>query len=233
MSTSTIPAIPTPPARPSAPTPPSPTPENRLVLYGIDWTTYDGLLKLFEGRRLRITYDRGVLEMMTTSARHERFKTLLARLFETLTEELNIPVLGLGAFTCRREDLDRGLEPDECWYIQHESEMRARREIDLDEDPPPDLVIEVEVSRSVLNRLGIYAALGVPEIWRHDGETVHVLRLNETNEYVPVEASVVVPPAPLAVMVQFLALRDQLGETGVVRAFRAWVRENLLGPAAP
>jgi Uma2 family endonuclease len=230
MTSSVLPA-PITPVTPASLAPPAPVSDNRLVHFDIDWTIYDGLLKLFEGRRLRITYDRGRLEIMTTSPMHERSKKLLARLFETLTEELNIPVLGLGAFTCRREDLDRGLDPDECWYIQHELAMRARTQIDLSTDPPPDLVIEVEVSRSVLNRLGIYAAVGVPEVWRHDGETVRVLRL-ENNEYVPASASVVVPQAPLDVMVQFLAQRDQLGETGVVRAFRAWVRANLSGSAS-
>src|SRR5579859_148126 len=145
MSSSIIPAVPTTSAPPTPLAAPFAEPANRLVLYSIDWATYDGLLKLFEGRRLRITYDRGKLEIMTVSPFHERSKTLLARLFEVLTEELNIPILGLGNLTCRREDLDRGLEPDECWYIQHESQMRARTEIDFAEDPPPDLVIEVEV----------------------------------------------------------------------------------------
>lgn len=105
---------------------PPPAAEQCLVLYDVDWQMYDRLLHDLEGRHLRWNYDRGRLEIMTTSPQHERLKKLLARLFETLTLELNVPIAGFGSFAFRREDLERGLEPDECWYVEHEFQIRGR-----------------------------------------------------------------------------------------------------------
>jgi Uma2 family endonuclease len=202
--------------------------EQRLVLYNVDWGTYQRLLHDLDGRHLRLNYDRGRLEIMTTSSRHERWKTLLARFFEVLTEELNVPILGLGSFTFQREDLDRGLEPDECWYIAHEADVRDREEIDLEVDPPPDLVVEIEVSRSVIDRLSLLAALGVPEIWRFDGERLVVMRLNEAGRYEECEQSPTFPQLPLTGLVEHLQLRGQIDETTLIRAFRKWARETIV-----
>jgi len=216
MSTATLPPI-------SVPD------EQRLVLYNVDWATYQRLLLDLDGRHLRLNYDRGRLEIMTTSSRHKRWKKLLARFFEVLTQELNLPILGLGSFTFQREDLDRGLEPDECWYIAHEREVRDREQIDLSVDPPPDLVVEIEVSRSVIDRLGILGALGVPEIWRFDGERLTLMRLTDDGRYETCEQSPTFPQLPLAGLVEHLLRRGQVDETSLIRAFRAWVRESVIG----
>lgn len=207
----------------------SPSAEQRLLLSCVDWTTYDRLLHDLDGRHLRLTYLGGELEIMTVSPEHERAKKLLARLLEALTEELDVPILSLGNTTFRREELARGLEPDECWYIRHEAEMRNKTEIDLASDPPPDLVIEVEVSRSVLDRLGIYASLGVPEVWRCDGETLRVLVLGAGGGYTEQERSPTFPQLPLDGLMGFLAQRGQVDETRLVKSFRAWVRSTLAG----
>lgn len=218
MSTATLPPI-------SVPD------EQRLVLYNIDWATYQRLLVDLDGRHLRLNYDRGRLEIMTTSSRHARWKTLLARFFDVLTEELNIPILGLGSFTFQREDLDRGLEPDECWYVAHEREVRDREQIDLSVDPPPDLVVEIEVSRSVIDRLQILGALGVPEIWRFDGAKLTVMRLADDRHYEACEQSPTFPQLPLAGLVEHILRRGQTDETSLIRAFHAWVRETVIGPS--
>ena len=138
------------------------------------------------------------------------------------TEVLNIPILSLGNTTFRREDFARGLEPDECWYIGHEAPMRERDSIDLLIDPPPDLVIEIEISRSVLDRMEIYAALGVPEVWRCDGRTLTIAVLADDG-YAESDHSPTFPSIPLAGIVEHLSLRSQTDETSIVRAFRAWV----------
>lgn len=199
--------------------------EQRLLLHNVDWATYDRLLHDLEGHHLRLNYDRGRLEIMTTSSDHERWKTLLARFFEILTLELNVPIMGVGNFICRREDLERGLEPDECWYIAHESVVRGRHQIDLDVDPPPDLVVEIEVSRSVLDRLGILAALGVPEVWRYDGKRLSVLLLDDSRTYIESDGSPTFPAIPLSGFVEHLNRRGTIDETTLVRAFQAWVRQ--------
>lgn len=199
--------------------------DQRLLLNNIDWPTYDRLLHDLEGHHLRLNYDRGRLEITRTSFDHERWKILLARFIETLTMELDVPIMGVGNFTCRREDLDRGLEPDECWYIAHEAVVRDRGQIDLDVDPPPDLVVEIEVSRSVLNRLGILAALGVPEIWRYDGSRLSVMLLNESGSYTESDSSPTFPTIPLSGFVEHLNRRGTVDETTLVRSFQSWVRQ--------
>jgi Uma2 family endonuclease len=196
--------------------------DQRLLLSEVDWPTYDRLLNDLEGRHLRFNFDRGQLEIMTVSAEHERVKKLLARLLETLTEVLNIPILSLGNTTFRREDSARGLEPDECWYIGHEEQMRGRDSIDLLIDPPPDLVIEIEISRSVLDRMDIYAALGVPEVWRCDGRSITVAVL-AGDGYTEIDHSPAFPTVPLRGIIEHLNLRNQTDETSIVRAFRAWI----------
>ena len=107
---------------------------------------------------------------MTTSPIHEIYKHLLGRMVDTIGEELDIPMFGQGSTTFNREDVDRGLEPDECYYIANAGRVADRSQLNLETDPPPDLAIEIEITRNVLDRLGIYAALGVPEVWRFDGE---------------------------------------------------------------
>lgn len=206
--------------------------EQRLVLSGVPWSTYESLLRHFEGRHLRLSYDRGELEIMTVSPEHERAKKLLARLLEALTEELDLPIASFGNTTFRRKDAARGLEPDECWYIQHEEQMRDRKELDLLVDPPPDLVIEVEISRSVIDRMELYARLGVPEVWRYDGEALKVCLLNAIGEYAKADHSLAFPTLSLAEVNRFLARQGTVDETRLVKAFRAWVRESVCGREA-
>jgi Uma2 family endonuclease len=203
--------------------------EERQILRGVDWARYEQLLHEYEGTHRRLTYDRGTLEIMVTSHGHERAKKLLARLLEALTEELDIPILGLGNWTLRDETLARGLEADECWYIQHEAMVRDKNDLDLRVDPPPDLVVEVEISRSVLDRLAIYATLKVPEVWRFDGEALIVCLLGDDGVYTESDKSPSFPQLPLQGLGQFFAQRGKVDETRLIKSFRAWVRKPLAG----
>jgi Uma2 family endonuclease len=203
--------------------------EQRLLLHDVDWTTYERLLDDLEGHHLRLNYDRGQLEIMTTSSEHERWKKLLARFFEALTEELNLPILGVGNFTVRRKDLNRGLEPDECWYIAHEPDVRESEQIDLNIDPPPDLVVEIEVSRSAIDRLELFAALGIPELWRFDGRRLSVLVLGAEGRYGESGHSPTFPSIPLSGFAEYLGRRGQTDETTLVKSFRNWVRGVVAG----
>lgn len=200
---------------------------NRLVLSGVDWRTYERLLRVFERRHLRITYDRGELEIMTLSPEHERNTHLLGRLVDALTEELDWNVAGFRSMTFKRRRRQRGLEPDDCYWIQNESLVRCRDHIDIRTDPPPDLALETEITRSALNRLGIYAALRVPEVWRYDGLVIHVMLLVSDGKYLESSQSRVFPFLPMRELERFLALRSTLGETQIIRAFRTWVRERI------
>jgi Uma2 family endonuclease len=199
----------------------------RLLLYGEPWVTYLKMLRAFDGRRsIRITFDRGALEIMTVPASHEAFRHLVGTLILLLAYELNISIRGRGSLTfkCRRKK--RGLEPDECYWIQNEARMRAVKTFEWRKDPPPDLVVEIEISHSALNRLKIYAALGVPEVWRFDGVRILVCILGPDGKYVVQERSNAFPFLRPADLLPFVAQADTVGETGMADAFRAWVRQQ-------
>ena len=200
------------------------TNEQRFLLYGVDWRSYRMLGDALLNRHIRITYDQGALEMMTVSNEHERNKKFVARLIEEFTVELNIPIQSAGSTTWQREDLEKGLEPDECYYILNEPLVRFKEELDLEVDPPPDLALEIEVSRSALDRVAIYAALGVPELWRYDGRRL-IVGLLKDGVYVEHERSLNLPQLEPAVILRFVKLRERLHETACIRAFREWIAE--------
>jgi Uma2 family endonuclease len=199
--------------------------EQSFVLRDINWTGYRSIAALVGESHVRLTYDRGNLELMTLSHGHERWSGLLARLIEALTEELDMPCQSGGSTTLNREDLERGIEPDRCYYLEHEAAVRDKDEIDLTVDPPPDLATELDIGRSSLSRMNIYAALGVPEVWRFDGETLRVFQLAENACYVESKQSPHFPTLPLAEVQVFLLRRNSMDETRLVKSFRAWVRE--------
>jgi Uma2 family endonuclease len=201
--------------------------EKRFLLYDIGWQGYQQLLDILGDRPIRVTYDRGNIELMSPSHAPESYGYLLARFVETLTEELNLPIKGGGSTTFNREDVDRGLEPDECYYIQNEPRVRGKKKIDLTRDPPPDLALEVDITSSSLDRMGIYAALKVPELWRLDGQTLRVYILQPDGQYALSDRSAAFPFLPLAEIVRFLQLSDTMDETSLVRSFRAWVRDQI------
>ncbi len=190
------------------------------------------LLEDLGDRQIRLTYDRGSLEIMTLSAPHESPKRCLARMIETLTEELNIPIPSGGSQTFRSQLKEKGLEPDECYWVEHELLVRGKKDIDLEDDPPPDIAVEIEISRNVLDRLGIYAAIRVPEVWRYDGRTLTIMVLQVDQTYAAVDQSPSFPWLPLARFRQFLAESGTAGETRWIRSFRAWVRDEV-APLAP
>jgi Uma2 family endonuclease len=201
--------------------------EQRFVLRSVDWDAYRKVSDALKGRHLHLTYDRGTLELMTISPLHGNCSRLLGRLIVTLTEELGLPVRAFGDMACDREDLERGVEPDECFYLENEPRVRDKDAIDLRTDPPPDLVAEIDISRSSRRRLGVYGALGVPEVWRYDGEVLQVLRRDAQGEYQVVQQSLHFPRVPVQELAQFLARRNQTDDNSLVREFHAWVRQQL------
>jgi Uma2 family endonuclease len=202
-------------------------PQQQITLTEISWEGYETVLNLLGDRPVRVTYNRGLLELMILSYAHERYKKLLARLVETLTEELNIPMEAGGSTTFKRQTLERGLEPDECFYIQNQALVRGKQSIDLNEDPPPDLVIEIDVTHSAINRMEIYAALGVPELWRWNHGALQFWVLNQQH-YQQVQHSATFPQLAVTDLEPFIALADQTDQTTLIRRFRAWVQENLI-----
>lgn len=202
-----------------------PLPRQQFLELDADWEFYEALLEKLGGRPIFVTYDRGMIEVMSPSRKHEVCGRLIARMIDALTEELGIPIASGGSMTFKRKDLERGLEPDECYWIQNAARMAGMREIDLAGDPPPDLAIEIEISRRLLDRESIYAQLGIPEIWRYDGRRLRIQRL-VSGRYRDRAKSAALPQLSPAVVDRFLRLAEKTDETSVIRAFRQWVRDE-------
>jgi Uma2 family endonuclease len=203
-----------------------PQTENRVVLRDVSWATFEALLADTDHRGSRFTYDRGVLEIMSPSVEHERLGRLIGRMIEAFTEEMDIPILSGGSTTLKSELKQRGLEPDECYYIAHEAQVRELDEIDLEINPPPDLAIEIDITSSSMDQLGIYAALGVPEVWICDGANLKIYRLQPDGVYAKQGGSPSLPSISPEIVLDFLSRRKQSDETTWIKAFRQWVREN-------
>ncbi|MBW4561042.1 MAG: Uma2 family endonuclease [Mojavia pulchra JT2-VF2] len=199
---------------------------DRVLLNNISWQTYQSLVKDFEQQpAMRLTYDRGLLEIKMPLDPHESYKKLLGRLVEAITEELEIEIRSLGSRTCDREDLARGLEPDQCYYIQNEQAVWDKEQIDLSKDPPPDLAIEIDITSSSINRLDIYADLGVPEVWRYDGQTLTMYHL-ENKQYQSCDRSIALSLLTPSDIERFLELKKTTKENALIRLFRGWVTEH-------
>jgi Uma2 family endonuclease len=204
---------------------------HRLVLYGVSWPEYTRMLRAFAERPgHHMTYDRGVLEIMSPLFEHEIDVDLLGRFVVVLTEELDLPLQAGRCTTFRRRSMRRGLEADHSWWIAHAPQMRGKRTIDLRVDPPPDLVIEVYVSRRAINRMAIYARLRVPEVWVIVKTTLTFQVLQPDGKYAEQAHSVAFPQFAAADLMAYLALRGQYDENEVVRRFRAFVRQRLGKP---
>jgi Uma2 family endonuclease len=199
---------------------------NRLILYGVPWSAYERLLRIFDETHVRLTYDRGTLEIMTLTFGHERYAYLLGRLIDALTEELGLPIAGGGSTTFKRRRRKRGLEPDQCYWIASEALVRGKTTIDLRTDPPPDLAVEVDVTRSSLNRMSIYARLGMPELWRYDGGQLTCYVLGSDGRYQEQTHSRAFPQLAPADLLPFLSLASTVDANAAVRQFRQWVRQQ-------
>jgi Uma2 family endonuclease len=198
------------------------------VLRDIDWPTYSKLLRILAQRpSVRLTYDRGSLEIMSPTHRHESCAYLLGRFVDVLSEELGLPIKAGRSTTFRRKSRQRGLEPDNSYWIANEAKVRGKERINLRVDPPPDLAIEVDESHSSLDRMGIYAALRVPEVWRLAAGELFFHILDEAGKYRIQYRSLAFSLLAPADLLQFLSLRATLDENAVVRQFREWVRGRI------
>ncbi|AFZ48879.1 Uma2 family endonuclease [Dactylococcopsis salina] len=200
--------------------------EHYTLLQGVKWQTYQLLaLDLAETSNQHLTYDRGILEIMTPLPEHERNKRLLGRIVETTTEILGLEVYSLGSTTWSRKDLQRGIEPDECYYITEEATVRGKVNFDLTVDPPPDLAIEIDITSSSLDRLSIYAALGIREVWRFNGKELYIYVL-ENGSYQDCEQSQVLSVLNKNEIIKILNQRDTMGENALLKQLREWLQNQ-------
>ncbi len=196
-------------------------------LRDVSWTQYDALLRALPDHRMRHTYDRGTLEMMSPSTKHEWIKGFVGRLLETMAYELAIPIKTVGSTTRRSKAAQQGLEPDESYYVANERLMRDRFDDDPDRDPPPDLVIEVDMRRASVKRKRIYASLGVREVWQHDGKELQFYQLAANGKYLSIGESVSFPFLQPKDLDHFIDRKGTVEENELVRGFVELARTKL------
>jgi Uma2 family endonuclease len=202
---------------------------SRFVFHNVSWDDYVAMLRIVGERHIFVTYDGGDLEIMSPTYGHEDHGRILGRIVDTLTEELDIPAEAGGMTTFNRRDLGKGAEPDQCfWFREMAARVRGKKKLDMGVDPPPDLVIEVDITSSSLKRLKIFAALGTPEAWRYDGSALQFLHLQEDGTYQPREVSRNFPFFTVAEAARFLSEAGPMDKTAWIKAFRAYVRDVLV-----
>ena len=203
----------------------TPAAEQRTLLRNIRWETFVELTEQREGSVPRMTYDRGDLELMSPRRQHEELGCLIGRLVETLTEVHDIDIRSVASTTFKRSDLARAFEADESYYIAGAEAVRRKPEVNLSIDPPPDLVIEVELTSSAIEKMPLFAAMGIPEVWRHDGAALQMMLLSG-QDYQPTGESSQLPGLTASMIDEVLGRRFEVGETQLIRQFRARLRHH-------
>jgi Uma2 family endonuclease len=201
-------------------------PGHQVQLKEVTWAELEGILEELGDRgNPRLSYSHGTLELMSPSPEHEDNKDILSHLVEILLEELDIEFRNLGSTTFKNQQMDQAVEPDACFYIEHEAEIRGKRRIDLTIDPPPDLAIEIDITART--RFTNYAALGVPELWRYNGTALEISVLRQ-GQYERSEQSLHFPGLPLTeVIPDYLEQSRSSGRTALLRTFRRWVQDRM------
>jgi Uma2 family endonuclease len=200
---------------------------DQVVLYDLSWQQFENLLKdLGDHRSARIAYDNGTLEIMTPLPEHEFYKQAISIAIEDAAEVLERDYECLGSSTWKRELKMAGIEPDNCFYFQNEALIRGKLVFDLDRDPPPDLALEIDLTSKSVNRFGIYAHLGVPEIWCYDSGKLKIYLL-EAEKYDEKEQSLVFPKLKIQEIPAVIESYRQEGRRAFRRAIREWVRKQL------
>jgi Uma2 family endonuclease len=199
---------------------------SRVHLSNVIWEDYEQLLEdVSEVRHFKIYYDEGRLEAMVISYEHEGIKSCFPHLIAILAEELELPLRGAASTTLKKSKRKKGGDPDDSYYIENAHKIRGLKRINLAVDPPPDLLIEVDITSSSINKFEIYAAMGIPEFWRYEGDEMHFYRL-EGEDYVETRHSVHFPFVTPAVITEFLRLGDAEDIPPMNKAFREWVKTN-------
>ena len=201
-------------------------PGHQLLLKDVSWQMFEkSLEELGETRAARVSYSKGMLEIMTPLAEHEDDKVIIGDLVKALLEELDIEFRSLGSTTFKNQEMAQAVEADDCFYIRNEAAIRGKKRIDLNFDPPPDLAIEIDItSRTQFNN---YQALRVPELWRYNGRNLQINILQE-GKYVESNNSYNFPELPIGEIIhQYVEQSKAVGRNATMRAFRNWVRAQI------
>jgi Uma2 family endonuclease len=196
-------------------------------LENVTWREYESLLKRTGERPIRFTYDDGRLEIMTMSFEHEWTSGIIGRLIGLLGIVLNMPFQSGGSVTMKRKLKKKGLEPDDCYWFVHEKQMRKKKRLNLEVDPPPDLAVEVDVTRSVIKRMKIYAAFKVPEVWRFKADRLFAYLLQPDGNYAIAQHSRLFPFLAMADLQRFIEKSASTDQATLGQEFMDWVAKEL------
>lgn len=201
---------------------------DRVVLHHISWEQFEKLLEdLGDHRAARIAYDNGTLEIMTPLPEHEYFKEVIGGAVQDIAEELEVDYASYGSTTWRKHLKMAGIEPDNCFYFQHEAAIRGRLDLDLSQgDPPPDLALEIDITSKSIDRFPIYARLEVPELWCYDQGELKIYHL-QNGEYIEAEMSLALPLLPVRELPQLIETHRLAGRRAIRRAVRSWTRSHI------
>lgn len=194
------------------------------IFHNVSWEEYEELLdQLPEATWLRVSYDEGTLELMTTSARHEKYAHFIDGMMRLISVTLRINICFFGSATIKKSPQQVGKEPDCCFYVQTAPLLGNRIDLDFAVDPPPDVCVEVDIFHDSISKFPIYAGLGVPEVWRFDGAelTIHLL---QNNQYIASPASLALPMLSAETLTRFLTLMRDEGEFEAMLAFEEWLQ---------
>jgi Uma2 family endonuclease len=164
--------------------------------------------------------------MMTPSQAHESNSSLIGQFITILTEEFNLNLKTLASTTLKRPDLRSGAEPDQCYYIANEPLVRGKM-VDLATAPPPDLIVEGDMTHTDINKNALYAEMGVPECWRYNGQQLRIYQLQD-GQYQEVETSPTFSKVAKERLYEFLSECAQQGETQAKRNLREWIRKHVV-----
>ncbi|UBF27364.1 Uma2 family endonuclease [Kovacikia minuta CCNUW1] len=204
--------------------------EQRVVIHGLTWQSYQQILTaLPDNRRARLIYDQGTLEITMPGEDHDFFSRMIGRfiwtLIEELGEQLGFEIKTMGSTTMDYPDLDKGAEPDEAFYIQNQPQVKGRK-VNFAADPPPDIVVEVDITHTDINKNRFYASIGVPEFWRFNGKVLRIYQL-QNQKYVEVENSPTFAVVPKFRLYEFLE-QCRTSEVQASKSLRTYIQQELL-----
>lgn len=206
--------------------------DQRVVLHNISWGTYERLLEeLSDQSAPRLLYNQGTLHLMSPSYEHGVLVDIISDLLKRLVEESDLEIVGFTPVTFKREDIERGFEPDAGFFIQNAARMVGKKTLNLSVEPPPDLILEVDLTVDSSENLPIYGSFGIPEVWLHDGRRMSFYAWTG-QKYRIIDCSATFPWLSSETMSQFIDTGLKTGRIQLLKQFGAWVREQKQDPNA-
>jgi Uma2 family endonuclease len=198
--------------------------DSLLIQHGVSWNDYEELIQAVgEAPGLHISFDEGTLQIMSPSSKHEYVAKLIERLVDRISIRQRIKVLFYGSATLKKQSEQKGAEPDACFYVQTADVVGTKEQIDFNTDPPPDVVLEIDIHHESISKFPIYAAFGVPELWRYDGQTLTIYHLRD-GQYVLADGSRALPILTSLVLTEFLGRSPKEDQYNIVLAFEDWLK---------